>query len=69
MVVASLSIRERRLFDAKIAGKGYADLAAAYHTTANAIKEEVFRLCKRIVTLARGDEDGATTTKGDKEDI
>ncbi len=68
-VVASLSIRERRLFDAKIAGKGYADLAVAYHATTNAIKAEVSRLCQRIVRLVRGDDDGKTTTKGEKGDI
>ncbi len=55
-IVAKLSIEDRQLFDAKLAGKGYATLAAARGTTPAALKTEVSRLCKEIVAAVQGDE-------------
>lgn len=65
-VTATLSIEERQLLDAKIAGKGYSNLAAAKRTTENAIKTKVSRLCQRIARLVQADN-GTKTRKNDEE--
>lgn len=45
-IVATLSIEDKQLFDAKIAGRGYEELAIARGKTPNAIKTEASRLWK-----------------------
>ena len=59
-VIAALSIEDSQLFDAKIAGKGYEDLAVLRGKTPDAIKTEVSRLCLRI-REAVGDHDNSET--------
>lgn len=67
-IVAKLPIEDRQLFDAKVAGKGYATLAAARGKTPKALKTEVSRLCKEILSATQGDEAMESVESNHQED-
>lgn len=64
---AGLTIEDKQLFDAKIAGRGYSDLAIARGKTPEALKTEASRLCKRIEHAVRSDEIIPTMDTDDEE--